>query len=70
MGEDRFHNKVLYMDLETTNLKGRPRNRRQDEVKGDGKQTAGKRWKKRLYNREERKKLMESMNKYSIMSSS
>jgi hypothetical protein len=40
MEEDRIHNKVLYMDLKITNLKGRLRNRWQDEVKGDGKQTA------------------------------
>jgi hypothetical protein len=42
MEEDKIPNKVFYMDLETTKLKGRPRNRCQDEVKEDGKLTAGK----------------------------
>jgi hypothetical protein len=32
-----FPKRVLYMDLETTRLKGRPRNRWQDEVWEDGK---------------------------------
>jgi hypothetical protein len=58
MEGDRIYKKVLYMGLETTKLKGRKRNRWQDEVKEDGKQTAGKGWKEMLYNREEWKKLL------------
>jgi hypothetical protein len=40
--------KVLYMNLETTRLTGRPRNRWQDEVKKDGKLSGGKGWKERV----------------------
>jgi len=34
--ENRIPKKVLYMNLETTRLRGRPRNRWQDEVRKDG----------------------------------
>ena len=46
------------MNLETTRLRGRPRNRWQDEVREDGRLVAGKGWKERVYNREEWKKLL------------
>jgi hypothetical protein len=46
------------MNLETTRLKGRPRIRWQDEVREDGRPAGGKGWKERVYNREERKKLL------------
>jgi hypothetical protein len=48
---------VLCMNLETTRLKGRPRNRWQDEVREDGRLVGGKVRKERVYNREEWKKL-------------
>ena len=41
-----------------TRLRGRPRNRRQDEVREDGRLVGGKGWKERVYNREEWKKFM------------
>jgi hypothetical protein len=34
--ENRIPKRVLYMNLGTTRLRGRPRNRRQDEVREDG----------------------------------
>jgi hypothetical protein len=34
--ENRTPKKVLYMNLEATRLRGRPRNKWQDEVRGDG----------------------------------
>jgi len=34
--ENRIPRKVLYMNLEATRLRGRPRNRWQDEVREDG----------------------------------
>jgi hypothetical protein len=34
--ESRILKRVLYMNLETTGLRGRPRNRWQDEVRHDG----------------------------------
>jgi hypothetical protein len=46
------------MNLETTRLRGRPRNRWQDEVREDGRLVGGKGWKERVYNREEWKKFL------------
>ena len=46
------------MNLETTRLRGRPRNRWQDEVREDGRSVGGKGWMKRVKNREEWKKLL------------
>jgi hypothetical protein len=34
--------KVLYMNLETKRLRGRPRNRRQDEMREDGRLVGGR----------------------------
>jgi len=48
----------LYMNLETTRLRERPRNRWQDKVREDGILVSGKVWKERVYNREEWKKLL------------
>jgi hypothetical protein len=50
--------KILYMNLETTRLRARPRNRWQDEVREDGRLVGVKGWKERVYNREEWKKLL------------
>jgi hypothetical protein len=41
MEENRIHKRVLYMNLETTRLRGRPRNRWQDEVREDGRIVGG-----------------------------
>jgi len=46
------------MNLETTRLRGRPRNRWQVEVREDGRLVGGKGWKERVYNRKEWKKLL------------
>jgi hypothetical protein len=58
MEENRIPKRVLYMNLGTTRLTGRPRNRWQDEVRGDGRLVGGKGWKETVYNREEWKKLL------------
>ena len=58
MEENRIPKRVLYMNLETTRLKGRPRNRWQDEVGEDGRVVGGERWKEKVYNREEWQKLL------------
>jgi len=42
MEENRTHQKVLYMNLGTKRLRGRPRNRWQDEVREDGRLVGGK----------------------------
>jgi hypothetical protein len=46
------------MNLETTTLRGRPRNRWQDEVREDGTIVDGEGWQERVYDREEWKKLL------------
>jgi hypothetical protein len=67
MEENRIPKKVLYMYLETTRLRGRPRNRCQDEVREDGILVGGKGWKERVYNREERKKLLRMARRRHIL---
>jgi hypothetical protein len=56
--ENRIPKKVLYMYLETTGLRGRPRNRWEDEVREDERLAGGRGWKERVYNREDWKKLL------------
>jgi len=53
MEENRIPKRVLYMNLGTTRLRGKPRNRWQDEVREDGRLVGGKRWKERVRKREE-----------------
>ena len=50
--------RVLYMNLETTRLRGRPRNRWQDEVTEVGRIVGGDGWLEKVHNREEWKKLL------------
>ena len=63
----RIPKKVLYMNLETTRLRGRPRNRWQDEVREGGRLVGGKGWKERVYNREEWKKLLRTARNCHIL---
>jgi len=42
MEDNRIHKNVLYMNLQTTRLRGRPRNRWRNEVREDGRQDCGK----------------------------
>jgi len=58
MEENRILNRVLYMNLETTRWRGRPRNRWQDEVREDGRIVGGEGWQEKVHNREEWKKLL------------
>jgi len=67
MEENRIPKKVLCMYLETTRMRGRPRNRCQDEVREDGRLVGGKGWKERVYNREERKKLLRMARKHHVL---
>jgi hypothetical protein len=48
--------RVLYMNLGTTRLRGRPRNRWQDEVRVDGRIVGGEGWQEKVRNGEEWKK--------------
>jgi hypothetical protein len=60
MDKNRIPPKVLHMNLETSSLRERPRNRWQHEVREDGRIVGGKGWQEKVpvYNREERKKLL------------
>jgi transcription termination factor 2 len=58
MEESRIPKRVLYMNLGMTRLRGRPRNRWQDEVREDGRIVGGEGWQEELHNREEWKKLL------------
>jgi hypothetical protein len=53
-----FLKKILYMNLETARLKGRPRNRWQDEVREGGRLVGGEGLQEKIYNRKEWKKLL------------
>jgi hypothetical protein len=58
MEENRIPERVLYMNSGTTRLRGRPRNRWQDEVREDGRIVGGEGWQGKVHNREEWKKLL------------
>jgi len=55
---NRIPKMVLYMNLGTTRLTGRPRNRWQDEVREDGRIVVEEGWQEKVHNREEWKKLL------------
>jgi hypothetical protein len=57
------------MNLETTRVRGRPRNTRrwQDEVRKDGKIVGGEEWQEKVYNREELKKLLRTTRNRRIL---
>jgi hypothetical protein len=67
MEENRSPQKVLYTNLETTRMRFRPRNRWQDEVREDGRLAGGKRWKERVCNRREWKKLLRTARNRRIL---
>jgi len=67
MEENRISKKVLYMNLETRSLRGRPRIRWQNEVREDGRLVAGKVWKERVYNTEEWKKVLRTARNRHIL---
>jgi hypothetical protein len=58
MEGNRITKRVLYMNLETTRLRGRPKNKWQGEVREDGRIVGGEEWQEKLYNREEWKELL------------
>jgi hypothetical protein len=45
--------RVLHMNLETTRLRHRPRNRRQDEVSEDGRRVSEEEWQEKVYSKKE-----------------
>jgi hypothetical protein len=59
--------RVLYMNLESTRPRGRPRNRWQDEVREDGRIVGEEEWQEKVYNREEWKKLLRMARNHRIL---
>jgi hypothetical protein len=67
MEDNRIPKKIIYMNLETTRLRGRPRNRWQEEVRDDGRIVGGEEWQEKLYNRKEWKKLLRTARNRHIL---
>jgi len=60
MEENRIPKRVLYVNLGTTRLRGRSRNRWQDEVRKNGRIVGAEGWQEKVRNREEWKKLLKT----------
>jgi hypothetical protein len=56
-----------FINLETTRLRSRPRNRWEDKVREDHRTAGGEGWKERVYNREEWKKLLRTARNHCIL---
>jgi len=67
MEESRIPKRVLYMNLGTTRLKGRPRKRWQVEVREDGRIVGGEGWQEKVHNGEEWKKLLRTARNRRIL---
>jgi len=67
MEENRIPKRELYMNLGTRRLRGRPRNRWQDEVREDGKTVGEEGWQEKVRNRMERKKLLRTSRNRCIL---
>jgi hypothetical protein len=67
MEENRIPKTVLYMNLESTRPRGRPRNRWQDEVREDTRIVGGEEWQEIVYNREKWKKLLRTARNCRIL---
>ena len=67
MEENRIPKRVLYMNIEMTRLRGRPRNRWQDEEREDGRIVGEEGWQKKVHNREDWKKLLRTARNLSIL---
>jgi hypothetical protein len=68
MEENRIPKQVLCMNLGTTRLRGRPRNRWQkDEVREEGRIVGGERWQEKVHNREEWKTLLRTARNRRIL---
>ena len=64
---NRIPKRVLYINLGTTRLKGRPRNRWQDELRGDGRIVCREGWQEKAHNTEEWKKLLRTARNSHIL---
>ena len=66
MEEIRIPKRVLNMNL-GTRLRGRPRNRWQDEVREDARIVGGEGWQEKVHDREEWKKLLRTARNRRIL---
>jgi hypothetical protein len=64
---NRISKRVLYMNLATTRLRGRPRIRWQDGVREDGRIVGREGWQEKVHNREEWKKLLRTARNSRIL---
>ena len=67
MEENRIPKRVLYMNLETTRPRGRPRNRWLDEVREDGRMVGGEEWQEKGYEREKWKSFLRTARNHRIL---
>jgi hypothetical protein len=67
MNENRIPKRVLCMNFGTTRLRGRLRNRWQDEVREDGRIVVGEGWEEKLRDREEWKKHLRMTRNHRIL---
>ena len=67
MGENIIPKRVLYMNLGTKILRGKPRNRWSDEAREDGRIVGGEVWREKVHNREEWKKLLRTARNRHIL---
>jgi hypothetical protein len=59
--------RVLYMNLGTTRLRGRPRKRWHVEMRDDGRTDGREEWQEKVQNREEWKKLLKTARNCRIL---
>ena len=67
MEENRIPKRLLYMNLGTTRLRVRPKNRRKDEVREDGRIVGEEGWQEKVHNRGERKKILRTARNRRIL---
>jgi len=67
MEENRIPKMISCMNLGTTRMIGRPRNKWQDEVREDGRIVDGEVWQEKVHNREEWKKLLRMARNHCIL---
>jgi len=67
MEGNRVPRRVLYTNLGTKRLRGRPRNRWQDKVREDGQIVGGVGWQEKIHNSGEQKKLLRMARDHHIL---
>jgi hypothetical protein len=67
MEDNSIPKRVLNMNLGATRLRGRPRNRWQDEVREDERIVGGEGWQEKVHDREEWMKLLRTARKHRIL---